>query len=92
MEGAGWGWVLDFVNEVFHQQRSFVSGGGGGHGKSRRDKLDCFSKARASGGGNIDFVISIVVWSWADVPSQGAMASKCAFALSLWFIDDCFGS
>ena len=33
-----------------------------------------------------------MVWGWANVPSQDAMASECTFALSLWFIDDHFTS
>ena len=50
--------------------------------------MDCFSKARAPGRGNIDFIIAIVVRGWANVPEHDAMASKGTIALSFLFIDD----
>ena len=37
---------------------------------------------------NIDFVIAIVVWGRANAPATNFVASKGAFVLSLWFIDD----
>ena len=37
-------------------------------------------------------MIAIVVWGWADVPAQNAMASEGALALRLRFIDDCLSS
>ena len=42
----------------------------------------------APSSGNIDFVIAIVVWCWADVLAQDAVTGKGSFVLSLWFVDD----
>ena len=41
---------------------------------------------------NIDFIIAIVVWGWADGPARNTVAGKGAFAMSLWFVDDGLGS
>ena len=76
------------MDKIFDQQGIFVGRGCGWHGKSRREKLDGFSKTSVPSSRDIDFVIAVVVRGWADVPAHGAMASKCAFALSLWFIDN----
>ena len=54
--------------------------------------MDHLAKACAPSSRNIDFVIAIVVWCWNNVPAQNAVASKGAFALSLWLIDDGYGS